>query len=153
MPPSLRATSVRSFRVLRSGMRVAPKNLPPPNDGCRLSNWTADLDRASLDDNPDRVPTNPVSEVTVRRDPEDEDVRQFPGLQAPDLGSHADRVGRVDRRGDDGLRRENAIVVARQRDRELRGLVPGVRVEIGHESDRHAGPNAAPTLRQREGAA
>src|SRR3989442_10854618 len=119
LPPSLHATSAQSFRALREGMRVAQKNPPPANDGCRLSKWTADLDRASLDDDPDRVPANPISEVTVRRDPEDDDVGQLPGLQAPDLGSQANRVRRVDRRGDDRLRREKAVMVARQRNREL----------------------------------
>src|SRR3989441_9861781 len=103
LPPSLHATSAQSFRALRRGMRVAQKNPPPANDGCRLSNRTADLDRASLDDDPDRVPANPVAQVTVRRDAEDEDVRQLPGLQAPDLGPQADRVRRADRRGDNGL--------------------------------------------------
>src|SRR2546428_230383 len=95
------------IQSLRSGIRVGEKNPLPPNDGCRLSNRTADLDRASLDDDPDRIPANPVSEVTVRRDPEDEDVRQLPGLQVPDLGSHADRMDfRAEARG---LRpRENA---------------------------------------------
>src|SRR2546425_8959254 len=120
-------------------MRVAQKNPPPANDGCRLSNWTADPDRPSLNDDPNRVHANPVSEVTVRRDPEDEDVRQLPGLQAPDLRSQADRVRRVDRRGDDRLRREKAVMVACQRDRELRGLAPGVWVEIGPEGDGNAG--------------
>src|SRR5438445_1402901 len=138
------------IQSLHSGMRVGEKNPLPPNDGCRLSNRTADLDRASLDDDPDRVPANPVSEVTVRRDPEDEDVRELPGLQAPDLGSHADRVGRVDRRSDDRLRREKAVMVACQRDRELRGLAPGVWVEIGPEGDGNAGRNEAPTVRERE---
>src|SRR5256712_609449 len=138
------------IQSLRSGIRVGEKNPLPPNDGCRLSNRTADLDRASLDDDPDRIPANPVSEVTVRRDPEDEDVRQLPGLQVPDLGSHADRVGRVDRRSDDCLRREKAVVVARQRDRELRGLTPGIRVEIGPEGDRNAGRKGATTARNRE---
>src|SRR3989440_3020869 len=138
------------IQSLRSGMRVGEKNPLPPNDGCRLSNRTADLDRASLDDDPDRVPANPVSEVTVRRDPEDEDVRELPGLQAPDLGPQADRVRRVDRRGDNGLRREKAVMVARQRDRELRGLAPGVRVEIGPQGDGNAGRNEAPTVRERE---
>src|SRR2546422_1250646 len=134
----------------RSRKRVAQKNPPPAKDGSRLLNRTADLDRTSLDDDPDRVPADPVSEVTVRRDPEDEDVRQLPGLQAPDLGPQADRVRRVDRRGDNGLRREKAVMVTRQRDRELRGLAPGVWVEIGPEGDGNAGRNEAPTVRERE---
>src|SRR3989454_8302507 len=134
----------------RSGMRVAQKNPSRAKEGGRLLNRTADLDRTSLDDEPDRVPADPVSEVTVRRDPEDEDVRQLPGLQATDLGPQADRVRRVDRRGDNGLRREKAVMVARQRDRELRGLAPGVRVEIGPQADGNAGRNEAPTVRERE---
>src|SRR2546426_2713527 len=74
----------------RSRMRVAQKNSSPAKDrgGGRLLNRAADLDRTSLDDEPDRIPADPVSEVTVRRDPKDEDVRQLPGLQAPNLAPH-----------------------------------------------------------------
>src|SRR5439155_26379702 len=101
-------------------MRVVQKNPSSTEDGGRLLSRTADLDRTSLDDDPDRVHADPVSEVTVRRDPEDVDVRQLPGLQASDLGSQANRVRRGDRCSDNGLRREKTVMVPRQRDRELR---------------------------------
>src|SRR2546422_561025 len=134
----------------RSRMRVVQKNPSPAKDGGRLLNRTPDLDRTSLDDDPDRVPANPVAQVTVRRDAEDEDVRQLPGLQASDLGSQANRVRRVDRCSDHGLRREKAVVVASPCGCELRGLAPGVRVEIGPEGDRNACTNEATTVRDRK---
>src|SRR2546422_8950290 len=70
---------------LRSRMRVAQKNPPPANGGCRLSNQTAPLDRAPLDDDPVRIPANPGSQGTVRPGPDEADGRHLPGLPAPHL--------------------------------------------------------------------
>src|SRR2546426_3911610 len=134
--------------ALPCGIGVGRKNPSPAMDGARLSERAADDDRASLDDDAGHVPADAIPEVAIRGGTEDHEVRKFSRLQATDLVCESDRVRRVNRRGDDRLCRQQAIVVACERDRELRRLAPTVRVEVCPAGDGDARRNQPPTVRE-----
>src|SRR5205807_5232195 len=73
-------------------------------------------DAAPLDDRFDRIAPQAIAEVSPRRDVEDQEVRELSGFHAPEVALPSDRVGRVDRRCRDRLRREESVVMARQGD-------------------------------------
>src|SRR5438128_8926621 len=100
-------------------MACAGKKVRPAADGIGLAGISVDPNATALHDRPDDISADPVTQMTMRRDVQDQEVRPLPGFETPDVARAADRVGRVDGARDDRLRGNQAVVMTRERRGEL----------------------------------